>query len=110
MHALSLKFAKIVPVYKNGDKTNLINYRANSILPCISKIFENSTCSKVADFLKVNNVTTQEHFGFRKLHSTNHAALDVVSLGRDNLENDYFLTYFFSTLEKRLTLYIMKYF
>ena len=34
------KIAKIVPVYKSGDKNDLNNYRPISILPSLSKIFE----------------------------------------------------------------------
>ena len=36
----SLKIVKVVPVYKNGDKTNSTNYTSISILPWISKLIE----------------------------------------------------------------------
>ena len=35
-----LKLAKVIPVFKKGDKTKLDNYRPISILQVISKIFE----------------------------------------------------------------------
>ena len=35
-----LKIAKIVPIYKAGDKTNLTNYRPISMLSCFSKLLE----------------------------------------------------------------------
>ena len=35
-----LKVAKVIPLYKCGDKMLLINYRPVSILPVFSKIFE----------------------------------------------------------------------
>ena len=42
---LSLKIVKVVPVYKNGDKTNSTNYIPIPILPWISKLIEQIICS-----------------------------------------------------------------
>ena len=36
-----LKVAKVVPIFKKEDKLQLKNYRPISVLPVISKIFEN---------------------------------------------------------------------
>ena len=35
-----LKIAKMFPIFKNGSKTDSLNYRPISILSIISKIFE----------------------------------------------------------------------
>jgi hypothetical protein len=35
-----LKYATIKPIFKNGDKTNVADYRPISILPPFSKILE----------------------------------------------------------------------
>ena len=36
-----MKIAKVIPIYKAGVKTDVNNYRPISVLPCLSKVFEN---------------------------------------------------------------------
>ena len=38
----NLKIAKVVPIYKKDDQSQINNYRPISVLPVISKIFENA--------------------------------------------------------------------
>ena len=46
-----LKIAKIVPIFKSKDKQNIENYHPISILPSISKIYENNMDSDQKDQL-----------------------------------------------------------
>lgn len=68
-----LKIAKVIPLYKSGDKNNLSNYRPISLLPVISKIFEKLLHQRFIEFLDKHNVIYDKQFGFRKRHSTGHA-------------------------------------
>ena len=47
-----LKIAKVTPVFKDGDPTQLGNYRPISVLPAISKIFERVIQGRLLSFLK----------------------------------------------------------
>ena len=69
----SLKRATITPVFKEGDPTNVKNYRPISILPTVSKVFENIIAQQLNPFLE--NCFSELLCGFRKGHSTQHALL-----------------------------------
>ena len=47
-----LKIAKVVPVFKKGDKDLLNNYRPISMLPSISKIFETVIYNQLYEYLQ----------------------------------------------------------
>ena len=67
-----LKLAKVIPVFKSGQKNVMDNYRPISLLSCYSKIIEKIVCTRLTCFLDVNNLITKSQFGFRKKHSTLH--------------------------------------
>ena len=68
-----LKIGKITPVYKKDDKELFENYRPVSTLPIFGKIFEKIIYERLYSFLISKQTLTQNQFGFRKNHSTNHA-------------------------------------
>ena len=69
------KIAKIVPIFKGGDKTNLDNYRPISLLDNFSKIFEKIMHNRLSMFLEAKDLISEYQFGFRKSHSTIHPIL-----------------------------------
>ena len=85
-----LKEAKVVPVFKSGDRRKLTNYRPISILFCFSKILEKIVYSRTIDFLNSNSVLCPTQYGFRPKQSTVHAILDIVSTCFDNVESKKF--------------------
>ena len=55
------------------------NYRPISLLPTISKIFEKSIYLQTYNYFIENNLFYKSQYGFRRGHSTELAALEVVS-------------------------------
>ena len=82
----SLKVAKIIPIYKKENQHLTDNYRPVSLLPIISKIFEKVVFIQVYDYFTQNDLLYKSQYGFRKLHSTELAALEFTDKIVSNLE------------------------
>ena len=93
-----LKIARVIPLYKSGDKSDITNYRPISLLPVLSKIFEKLIHSRLTKFFDDNNVIYNKQFGFRKKHSTIHVLNTAVtqiinSLNKNNVVLGIFLDF-----------------
>ena len=64
------KIAKLKPLYKKGSALIPKNYRPISLLPLLSKLFENIIHMKTQDYLNENNILYKYQSGFRSKHST----------------------------------------
>ena len=76
---VTMKLAKVVPIYKSKDKQMLNNYCPISLLPIFSKILEKVIHHKLFNFLDINNTLFSSQYGFRKNHSTVNAVTELVS-------------------------------
>ena len=76
---VTMKLAKVVPIYKSKDKQMLNNYRPISLLPIFSKILEKVIHHRLFNFLNINNILFASQYGFRKNHSTVNAVTELVS-------------------------------
>ena len=63
------------------------NYRPISILSFFSKIFEKLMYNIVNNFLYKNEVIYKYQFGFRKIHSTQHAIITLVDRITSSLDS-----------------------
>jgi hypothetical protein len=81
-----LKTAKVIPVYKKGDRTNLNNYRPISLLPVLSKVFEKVVNSQLNGVIELNFID-ENQFGFRSGHSTEDAVVKFVNRIEKDLAN-----------------------
>lgn len=73
-----LKTAKIVPLFKQGDKGKVSNYRPVSLLPQFSKILEKLYYRRLEEFIDKSGIISGSQYGFRKNSSTSLALIDFV--------------------------------
>ena len=78
-----LKVAKVIPLYKKGDNHLFHNYRPISLLSTVSKIFEKTVFTQVYNYFCGHKLFNESQYGFRKCHSTELAAIELV----DRLSN-----------------------
>ena len=95
-----LKTAKVVPVYKAGDKNEVSNYRPISILSIFSKILEKLVHTRTFSFFKCHSVLTSTQYGFRPKYSTLHALLDITNSALDSIEKKLYTGLVFLDLTK----------
>ena len=73
------KTAKVIPLYKNGQRNIPGNYRPISVLPAISKVLKRILYDQLYSYLTKSEVLSNSQFGFRKFHSTATALLDCTN-------------------------------
>ena len=73
-----LKKAKVVPIFKSGDDTLFTNYRPISLLPSTSKVVERVIFNQLYAYFETNGLFYGSQYGFRKRHSTEFAASELV--------------------------------
>ena len=70
------KTAKVIPLYKNGQRNVPGNYRSISVLPANSKILERILYDQLYSYLTKYELLSNCQFDFRKFHSTATALLN----------------------------------
>ena len=60
------KTANVVPIFKQGNRENVENYRPISLLSNISKISERVVFNELYSFCETNNLLTSKNSGFKK--------------------------------------------
>ena len=88
--------ARVVPIYQGGSLNEMNNYRMNSVLPVLSKVFERTVFIRLSHYLEQLNLLREDHYGFRTGKTTSDAImvhLDFVFsyLGTDSIVVSFFL-------------------
>ena len=81
-----LKIAKVIPLFKTGDKQLFVNYRPISLLPAVSKVYEKIMYDQIYAYLENNNILYKSQYGFRNKHSTELASLELTDQIVNNME------------------------
>ena len=83
----AMKLAKITPLYKAKDKSNIANYRPVSVLPSFSKILEKIVHCRLYRYCNDKGILYESQYGFRNKRSTVNAVTEFVLKTLSNLDN-----------------------
>ena len=72
-----MKIAKVIPIFKSGKKDFFTNYRPVSLLPQCSKILEKLFNNRLDKFLEINDILSNNQYGFTNNSTTCHALIDL---------------------------------
>jgi hypothetical protein len=70
-----MKYSKVIPLFKSGNKEDPNNFRPISILPALSKIYEKLILDQLVSHFSDNNLFHGAQFGFIKGRSTTDAGV-----------------------------------
>ena len=73
-----MKTAKVIPLFKSGNRSHFSNYRLISLLSQFSKILEKLFNLRLEQFLISNEILSNCQYGFRSRRSAVHAALELI--------------------------------
>ena len=71
------KLARVTPIPKIDQPTDVDDYRPITILPALSKVYERLILHQVLEFINLNEVLNGTVSGFRKGHSTTTTLLRI---------------------------------
>jgi len=89
---------------KNGDETQMENYRPISVLPVIAKIMERIVFNQLYCFLQQHSMLTQHQSGFRPNHSTQDVLIKTIDDWRKSVDDDCIVGALFLDLSKAFDL------
>ena len=96
----SMKVAKVIPLFKAGERNEFCNYRPVSVLPQFSKILEKVYNNRLVKFLEDNKILCDSQFGFRENHSTSLALMEIIENITTSIDKGQFTVGVFIDLKK----------
>ena len=112
-----IKIAKVIPLFKKGDIQLFGNYRPIYLLSSVSKVFEKAAYGQLYEYFSSHALFYDSQYGFRKYHSTELAALELVDrIHKEIDENKIIFSVFldlskaFDTLDHDILLHKLQYY
>ena len=82
-----LQIARVVPIFKKGERTSHTNYRPISILSSFSKIFEKIVACRLLEYTSSCSILSDVQYGFRPNYSTEHALYNLCQNIHSTMDN-----------------------
>ena len=82
-----MKIAKVIPLFKGGNKSIVSNYRPISLLSGFSKMLEKIVSNQLIHYLEDNKFLYNYQFGFRKKRGTSFSVVDFISKINQAIDN-----------------------
>ena len=95
-----LKSARLVPLFKKNDKTEVGNYRPVSILTIFSKVFERVVYDQVESYLDQKKLLYKFQSGFRSRYSTDTCLTHLTDFIKFQMDQGHFVGMFLLDLQK----------
>lgn len=81
------KHAKVIPLFKKGDKNDVNNYRPISLLSTLSKPLARHMCNSMSRYIEHKNLLHTNQSGFRKNHSCETALCQLTDSWLRHINN-----------------------
>jgi len=94
------KSAKVTPIFKQGGRSDMNQYRPISVISAIAKVFERIVYNQLSSYLSENNILSPYQSGFRSFHSTVTALLEATDNWAFNIDRGYVNAVVFLDLKK----------
>ena len=81
------KCAKVIALFKSGDKESAANYRPISLLPTLSKLLERAVHTQIYEYLARNTILNEKQFGLQPKCSTTTSLTNFADAILAKMEN-----------------------
>ena len=81
-----LEIAKVISIYRLGDKQIVLNYQTIFLLSSFSKIYKKLIFNRFFKFFDKKSILIPNQYGICPQHSTQHAILDIITTPYHNID------------------------
>ena len=96
----NLAKAKVIPLFKSGNKHHFTNNRPVSLLPQFSKILEKLFNNRLDKFIDKHKLLTESQYGFRPNRATSMTVIESVEEISNSIDQKQYTVGIFIDLKK----------